>query len=67
MVSGTVELSFEYRADVSVDDIQIIKGLRSDIDAAAIHATSQIVFLPAVKNGAFAAMQGKVEYKFSVH
>jgi TonB family protein len=62
---GTVELSVEYRADGSVADVQIIKSVRSDIDASAIHATSQIVFLPAIKNGAFVTEQSKVEYKFT--
>lgn len=66
-ISGSVELSVEYRADASVADIQLIKGIRAELDETAIYATRQIVFLPAVKNGAFAAMQGKVEYKFSVH
>lgn len=51
----------------SLADIRIIKGLRSDIGAAAIHAMSQIVFPPAVKNGAFATEPGKVEYEFSIH
>jgi len=65
-VSGTVELSVEYRADASVADIHLIKGVRSDIDAAAIQATRRIVFLPAVKNGAFVTEREKIEYKFSV-
>jgi TonB family protein len=61
---GTVELSVDYRADGSVADVQVIKGVRSDIDASAIHATSQIIFLPAIKNGAFVTERGKIEYKF---
>lgn len=63
-VMGTVELSVEYRADASADDVQLIKGIRAEIDEAAIRAASQTVFLPAVKNGAFVTERGKVEYKF---
>ncbi|MGH9835776.1 MAG: energy transducer TonB, partial [Blastocatellia bacterium] len=65
MITGTVVLSVEFRADSSVGDIQIIKGLRSEIDENVILATRQCVFLPAIKNGAFVNHRENVETKFS--
>ena len=65
--SGTVVLSVEYRADGTVADVQLIKGLSSEIDEALIRATRNVVFLPAIKNGAFVTEQGKVEYKYTVY
>jgi hypothetical protein len=65
MITGTVVLSVEFRADSSVGDIQVIKGLRSGIDENVIHATRQNIFLPAIKNGAFVTYRENVETKFS--
>ena len=52
-LSGTIELSSEYRADRSIGDVKIVKGLDKEIDDYAVRATRQNIFLPAVKDGAF--------------
>lgn len=64
IITGTVVLSVEFRADLSVGDIQVIKGLRSELDESVILATRQSVFLPAIKNGAFVTHWENAEFKF---
>jgi TonB family protein len=64
-ITGTVVLSVEYRADASVGDVQIVKGLGFGMDENVIQATRQSVFLPAVKNRAFVAEWHNVKMSFS--
>lgn len=65
IITGTVVLSVEYRADLSVGDIQLIKGLNPELDENVILATRQSVFLPAIKNGAFVThREENAEFKF---
>ena len=66
-ITGSVVLSVEYRADASIGDIQVIKGLRLELDENAIRARRQTVFLPAIKNGAFVTYRGNVETMFVHH
>lgn len=51
--NGKVELSVEVRADGSVGEVKVVKGLRSDMDQHCIQPQRQSIFLPAVKNYAF--------------
>lgn len=53
MKNGKVALSVEFRADGSVGEIKLVKGLRPDMDERCVQATRQIIFLPAVKDGVF--------------
>jgi hypothetical protein len=65
IITGTLVLSVEYRADSSVGDIRVIKGLRPELDENVILATRQSVFLPAIKNGAFVThREENAEFKF---
>lgn len=64
-ITGTVVLSVEFRADGSVGDVQIVKGLGFGMDESLIQATRQYVFLPAVKDRAFVAERGNVKFEFS--
>jgi hypothetical protein len=64
IITGIVVLSVEYRADSSVGDIQVIKGLSPEVDESVILATRQSVFLPAIKNGAFVTHRENAEFKF---
>ena len=66
-ITGSVVLSVEYSADASIGDIQVIKGLRLELDENAIRAMRQTVFLPAIKNGAFVTYRGNVETMFVHH
>lgn len=53
-MEGYVEMSVEYRADGSVGDVKVTKELGAGLDEEAVRAARQAVFLPAIKNGAFA-------------
>lgn len=53
MKNGEVAVSVEFRADGSVGEIKLVKGLRSDMDERCIQAARQNIFLPALKNGKF--------------
>lgn len=64
-ITGTEVLSVESRADGSVGDVQIVKGLGFGIDENLIQATRQYVFLPAVKNRAFVAERHNAKFEFS--
>lgn len=64
-VNGTVELSVEYRADAAVGDIEVIKGIRKDIDERVVRRIRQTSFLPAVKNGVFVDYRGSSKISFS--
>lgn len=64
-ITGTVELSIEYRADGSVGDLQVVRGLGFGIDENVIQATRQYVFLPAVKSRALVSERRNVKIEFS--
>lgn len=51
--NGKVELSVEVRADGSVGEIRVVKGLRSDMDQSCIQSQRQNIYLPAVRDRAF--------------
>lgn len=63
-ITGTMVLSIEVGADGLVWDVQLIRGLESEIDKKVIQATRQHIFLPAVKNGVFVAERSNVERYF---
>lgn len=52
-LKGSIELSIEYRADGSVGDVKIVKGLDKVMDGYVVAAARQHIFLPAIKDGAF--------------
>jgi len=64
-VTGTVVVSVDYRADGSVGDIQIVKGLGAGIDQNVILAIRQHVFLPAVKDHAFVSERSDVKFELA--
>ncbi|HMO82182.1 MAG TPA: hypothetical protein PKD24_15445 [Pyrinomonadaceae bacterium] len=51
--NGNVELSVEYAAEGSVGEIDLVSGLRSDLDQRCILWIRETLFLPAVKDGKF--------------
>jgi len=61
-IHGTVELSVEYRADASIGEIQVKKGLGWGLDEDAVQAARNCVFLPAVRDGAFVNHVGEVKF-----
>lgn len=52
-LKGRIEFSIEYRADGSIGDVNVVKGLDKEMDRYAVHAARQNIFLPAVKDGVF--------------
>lgn len=64
-LKGTIELSIEYRADGSIGDVKIVKGLDKEMDGYAVQAARQNIFLPAIKDGAFVTDWRSGGLKFS--
>lgn len=62
--NGAAELSIEFRADGSIGDVNLIKGLDKAFDRSAVQGARQNLFLPAVRNGAFVTEWQKREMKF---
>lgn len=52
-VNGRTEISVEFRADGSIGEVRLIKGLDREFDAIVIQAARQHLFLPAIKDGKF--------------
>ena len=65
LIKGTVVLSVEFRADASIGEVKIVKGLGSLIDDDVIRAARNNVFLPAIENHAFVTTRGDLTTRFS--
>jgi hypothetical protein len=50
---GTVEFSIEIRADRSIGDIKVVKGVNKVLDQFCVQNAREGIFLPAVKDHAF--------------
>lgn len=64
-LKGSIELSIEYRADGSIGDVKLLKGLDKDMDGYAVRAARESIFIPAVKDGAFVTDWQNGGLKFS--
>jgi hypothetical protein len=64
-LKGSIDLSIEYRADGSIGDVKILKGLDKDMDGYAVRAARESIFIPAVKDGAFVTDWQSGGLKFS--
>lgn len=64
-LNGSIELSIEYRADGSIGDVKIIKGLDKEMDGYAVRAARENIFIPAIKDGAFVTDWQSGSVKFS--
>ena len=64
-LKGSIELSIEYRADGSIGDVKIVKGLGIEIDGRVVQAARQNIFVPAIKDGAFVTTWASGGFKFS--
>ena len=62
---GTIELLIEYRADGSVGDVKLVKGLDKEMDSYVVQAARQNIFIPAIKDGSFVTDWRKGEIKYS--
>jgi hypothetical protein len=64
-LKGNIELSIEYRADGSIGDIKIVKGLGIEIDGRIVQGARRNIFVPAIKDGVFVTTWQSGSYKFS--
>jgi hypothetical protein len=64
-LKGNIELSIEYRADGSIGDIKIVKGLDIEIDGRIVQGARRNIFVPAIKDGVFVTTWQSGSYKFS--
>ncbi|HXQ70720.1 MAG TPA: energy transducer TonB [Pyrinomonadaceae bacterium] len=64
-LKGSIDLSIEYRADGSIGDVKILKGLDKDMDAYAVQGARESIFIPAIKDGTFVTDWQNSGLKFS--
>jgi TonB family protein len=64
-INGTVVLSIEYTAEGSVGEVRIIQGVGLGMDDNVVQAARQVLFLPAIKDGAFVTKWQNAEVKLS--
>lgn len=62
---GSIELSIEYRADGSIGEVILLKGLDKELDKYVVQAARQNIFIPAIKDGAFVTDWQPGGFKFS--
>jgi TonB family protein len=65
-IEGGVELSVEFKSDGLIGDVRIVKELGWGLDQTSIEAARRIIFLPAIKDGAFVTYRDDVEYGFDL-
>ena len=65
-ISGVVTLSVELRADGLIGEVKVVKGLGGGLDEGSIEAARQILFLPRIKDGAFATVRSSVSFSFNI-
>jgi TonB family protein len=63
-VTGTVSLRVIVAEDGSVKDAHIIRGVRSDLDQAALESVRSWLFEPATKDGKPVAVWSQIDVKF---
>lgn len=65
-VQGTVLLSIIFSADGRITNVRVVRSLPDGMDDEAVKAASEIVFLPALKNGRPVSVRMSVEYSFNL-
>jgi len=65
--NGVVVLSIEFQPDGTLKVVDVVRGLGFGLDEKAVEATRKIVFLPAIKDGAFVTMSSRLEYTFNIY
>lgn len=66
-VTGVVKLRLALRADGTVSDISVLKGLPDGLTERAIEAAKKIRFTPAQREGRNASQWISVEYNFNIY
>jgi len=65
-IEGSVKVSVLLKADGTVSDIKVARGLGYGLDEKAIEAALQLRFVPAQKDGHAVSVRLFVEFKFSL-
>jgi len=65
-IGGVVNLRVEFRADGTVGDVSITRGLGYGLDEKATESAQQILFLPAIKDGVFVTIRTPIQVDFNV-
>jgi TonB family protein len=63
-IRGAVLMEFSLRADGSIDNACILRGLGAGLDENCIEAIGNVLFLPAIRNGKFVTVRTKGEFSF---
>jgi len=64
---GVVTLSVEFQSDGTLRLVNVVRGLGYGLDEKAIEATRKILFLPAIKDGAFVNTTSTTEHSFNIY
>ncbi len=65
-VQGTVILSAIFRADGTITDLNVIRGLPLGLNEEAMRAVSKIKFKPAIKDGVPVSVRMSMEFSFNL-
>jgi periplasmic protein TonB len=65
-IEGSVKISVLLKADGTVSDIKVARGLGYGLDEKAIEAARQLRFVPAQKDGRAVSVRLFLEFKFSL-
>ena len=66
-ISGTILISLSMNLDGTLGDMKVVQGLGAGLDDNALAAARQILFLPAIKEGAFVSVRNSVEFTFNLY
>jgi len=66
-INGSVVISLVFGPNGVIDEIEVVRGLEGGLNEKASDAARQILFLPAIKGGAFVSVRSKVEMTFNVY
>jgi TonB family protein len=64
---GVIVLSVEFQSDGTIKVVNVERGLGFGLDEKSVEATRKIVFLPAVRDGAFVNLSSRLEYTFNIY
>lgn len=65
-INGRIDLQVQSLADGTVGEVKIIKGLGFGLDEIAIKSMSEMLFLPAVKDGVFTTAWHSASMEFNL-
>jgi len=65
-INGTVIMQVEFRADGTIGEVKVVKGIGNGLDENAVKAIRKTIFLPAVKDGIFLTVTKSPQAEFDV-